>query len=295
MTRQRNTSRRLPHGVGRWLLILAASLGLAFAAPAQSGNPPPMIGTQAPPSATQNQGPNPAPSLGQQNAKGPTLSLNLNGGTIDPEGLGTALEIVLFMTLLSMAPALVMTMTCFTRIVIVLSFLKRAMSMQELPPPLVVTGFAVFMSIFIMKPVATDVYEQAYLPYSQKEIAFTEAADIAGGRMKQFMLRQTRPDDISLVLRLSNTPRPMTPQELTFDVVVPSFILSEIKTAFQMGFVLFLPFVVIDLVIASILVSMGMFTLPPVVISTPLKLLLFVMVDGWNLVVGSLAESFTQS
>jgi flagellar biosynthetic protein FliP len=275
----------------RWVLALLAAVGLAIAVPAQGANPPPTIGTQAP-QAPQPQSPT---SLAQQNAQGPSLSLNLSGGTTEPNSLGTALEIVLFMTLLSMAPAIVMTMTCFTRIIIVLSFLKRAMSMQELPPAMVVTGFAVFMSIFIMKPVATDVYEQAYVPYTQEEIGFEEAAGIAGGRMKQFMLRQTRPDDISLVLRLANRPRPATPQDLSFDVVVPSFILSEIKTAFQMGFVLFLPFVVIDLVIASILVSMGMFTLPPVVISTPLKLLLFVMVDGWNLVVGSLAESFTQT
>jgi flagellar biosynthetic protein FliP len=268
----------------RWSAALGVGLWLLLAAPAVGQGPPPAVGTRAP-----------APSTAAAPASGPSLSLNLSGGTAGPASLGTALEIVLFMTLLSLAPAIVMTMTCFTRIVIVLSFLKRAMSMQELPPPLVVTGFAVFMSVFIMRPVAGDVYEQAYRPYVAGEIGFEEAAEAAGGRMKQFMLRQTRPDDIALILRLAGGNRPRTPDDLSFDVVVPSFILSEVKTAFQMGFVLFLPFVVIDLVIAAILVSMGMFTLPPVVISTPLKLLLFVMVDGWNLVVGSLAESFTQT
>ena len=183
-------------------------------------------------------------------------------------------------------------MTCFTRIVIVLSFLRRAMAMQELPPTTVVTGFALFMTVFIMKPVATDVYDQAYVPYTAGEIDFAVASERAGERMKEFMLRQTRPQDVELIIELSSEPRPDTPQELSFWIAVPAFILSEIKTAFQMGFVLFLPFVVIDLVISSILVSMGMFTLPPVVVSTPLKLLLFVMVDGWNLVVSSLGESF---
>lgn len=240
-------------------------------------------------------GPRPAPSTGPgPNAvgQGPSLTLNLRGGSTKPESLGSALEIVLLMTALSMAPAIVMTMTCFTRVVIVLAFLKRAMSLQEMPPAMVVTGFAVFLSIFIMKPVVKDMHDRAYRPYVEGRIDFREAADRAASRMKRFMMRQTRPDDVHLVLELSKSPRPNTPADVPFEVAVPSFILSEIKTAFQMGFVLFLPFVVIDLVIASILVSMGMFTLPPVVVSTPLKLLLFIMVDGWNLVVGSLAESF---
>ena len=208
------------------------------------------------------------------------------------ESLGSTIEIVLFMTLLSLAPAIIMTMTCFTRIIIVLSFLRRAMSMQDLPPTLVVTGFAVFMSIFIMQPVIHDIKVQAYMPYVEEKIDFETAAGIAGSRMKQFMLVQTRRNDIALIHSLTSKTKLNRPQDAAFTVVVPAFILSEIKTAFQMGFVLFLPFVIIDLVISSILVSMGMFTLPPIVISTPLKLLLFVMVDGWNLVVSSLAASF---
>ena len=225
-------------------------------------------------------------------AGGPSVSLNLSAGGTDPKNLGAALEIVILMTLLSMAPAIVMTMTCFTRIVIVLSFLKRAMSMQELPPATVVTGFALFMTVFIMKPVVSDIHEQAYEPYTAGTMSWDDAVDIATARMNQFMLRQTREEDIGLILELSQEPPPPTPEQTPFHVAVPAFVLSEIKTAFQMGFVLFLPFVVIDLVISAILVSMGMFTLPPIVVSTPLKLLLFILVGGWDLVVTSLAASF---
>ena len=226
--------------------------------------------------------------------QGPSISLQLSAGSTSPKSLGGALEIVLMMTLLSLAPAIVLTMTCFTRIIIVLSFLKRAMSMQDLPPAVVVTGFALFMTVFIMKPVVSDIYDNAYMPYVEKQegVTFLTAAEAASQRLSKFMLRQTRESDLQLMLDISDTKRPNTPADTPFQIVVPAFILSEIKTAFQMGFVLFLPFVIIDLVIASLLVSMGMFTLPPIVVSTPMKLLLFVMVDGWGLVVGSLAQSF---
>jgi flagellar biosynthetic protein FliP len=255
-------------------LLLALGWGLqGAAAQAPLGPPPPPI-----------QDPLPATA-------GPGVTLSLNAGD-GQQNLGSAIEILLLLTVLSMAPAIVMTMTCFTRIVIVLSFLKRAMSMQDLPPATVTTGFALFMTVFVMRPVATDVYEQAWVPYVERRIDWREAASVASKRMNEFMLRQTRDADVALILELSGTPRPATALETPFHVAVPAFVLSEIKTAFQMGFVLFLPFIVIDLVISSILVSMGMFTLPPVVVSTPLKLLLFVLVGGWDLVVVSLAESF---
>ncbi|MFM1871835.1 MAG: hypothetical protein RL398_1257 [Planctomycetota bacterium] len=264
----------------RLLAFFCVALLFAALAPAQdpAGSPLP----QLPPTY----GP-PAPTSGQ----GPGLTLSLRGGD-ERENLGSALEIMLLMTLLAMAPAIVMTMTCFTRIVIVLSFLKRAMSMQDLPPAMITTGFALFMTLFVMKPVVGDIYEQAYLPYVESQMDWREAASIATARMNQFMLAQTREEDVSLILELSRTARPATALETPFHVTVPAFVLSEIKTAFQMGFVLFLPFVVIDLVISAILVSMGMFSLPPVVVSTPLKLLLFILVGGWDLVVVSLAESF---
>lgn len=227
----------------------------------------------------------------QPQGNGPGVTLQINAGD-GKQQLGTALEIALLMTVLTMAPALVMTMTCFTRIVVVLSFLKRAMSMQDLPPATITTGFALFMTIFVMRPVVSDIYDQAYVPYVEDRMGWQQAADIAGKRMNKFMLAQTREEDVALILELSRTPRPATAMDTPFHVAVPAFVLSEIKTAFQMGFVLFLPFVVIDLVISSILVSMGMFSLPPVVVSTPLKLLLFILVGGWDLVVSSLAQSF---
>ncbi|MCA8951819.1 MAG: flagellar type III secretion system pore protein FliP [Planctomycetes bacterium] len=263
---------------------LLALLLAMFVAAAPSAAQDPFVGPPAPnaPAVT------PAPA---SNGPAPGFNLSFTAGD-DRQSLGSAIEIMLLMTVLAMAPAIVMTMTSFTRIVVVLSFLKRAMSMQDLPPTLVTTGFAVFMTIFIMKPVVSDIYDQAYQPYVDHQIEWREAAERATLRMNQFMLAQTREDDVALILELSRTPRPQTALETPFHITVPAFVLSEVKTAFQMGFVLFLPFVVIDLVISSILVSMGMFTLPPIVVSTPLKLLLFILVGGWDLVVASLAQSF---
>ena len=262
------------------IVMLTIAAPLRAQDPTGSGQKAPTTTTTATPDADA--------SSADQGA-GVTLQINSGNGK---QKLGTALEIVLLMTLLAMAPALIMTMTCFTRIVVVLSFLKRAMSMQDLPPAMITTGFALFMTIFIMKPVVSDIYDNAYVPYTEYKIAWQEAAGIASYRMNRFMLAQTREADVALILELSRTPAPATALETPFHITVPAFVLSEIKTAFQMGFVLFLPFVVIDLVISSILVSMGMFSLPPVVISTPLKLLLFILVGGWDLVVMSLAESF---
>jgi flagellar biosynthesis protein FliP len=280
-------------------LVLAWCAAPAIAQePNATATPPPLTGPAAGPGSTPGTVAPPAIGAGTLRAQdpvpaapGPGLTLSLNAGN-GKQTLGTALEIALLMTLLAMAPAIVMTMTCFTRIVVVLSFLKRAMSMQDLPPAMITTGFALFMTIFVMKPVVTDVYDQAYEPYVAGRIDWKEAAGIAQKRMNQFLLAQTREEDVALILELSRTPRPAVALDTPFHVAVPAFVLSEIKTAFQMGFVLFLPFVVIDLVISSILVSMGMFSLPPVVVSTPLKLLLFILVGGWDLVVSSLAQSF---
>lgn len=264
--------------MNRLLCLLLAVLTLLAPIAAQDPNDP--IGPPAPANSSNAAAP-----------QGPGITLAVRGGD-GRENLSSALEIALLMTLLAMAPAIVMTMTCFTRIVIVLSFLKRAMSMQDLPPAMITTGFALFMTVFVMRPVVSDIYDKAYLPYVEHRMDWREAAEIATQRMNKFMLSQTREEDVALILELSRTPRPATALDTPFHVAVPAFVLSEIKTAFQMGFVLFLPFVVIDLVISSILVSMGMFSLPPVVVSTPLKLLLFILVGGWDLVVVSLAQSF---
>jgi flagellar biosynthetic protein FliP len=276
---------------GRCLALLAALLVAFPGALLAQQDPTAVPGSDPAPTQTTTDVAGAATNAPQSPATAPGISLSINSGD-GKQKLGTALEIVLLMTLLAMAPALVMTMTCFTRIVVVLSFLKRAMSMQDLPPAMITTGFALFMTIFIMKPVVSDVYESAYVPYVEDRIDWREAAGIATARMNRFMLSQTREEDVALILELSREPAPETALATPFHVTVPAFVLSEIKTAFQMGFVLFLPFVVIDLVISSILVSMGMFSLPPVVVSTPLKLLLFILVGGWDLVVVSLAESF---
>lgn len=241
-----------------------------------------------------------APGSGAPQPLGPPLpaapgfTLSIGSGNLAPERIDGAIEVVLFLTLLALLPALLTTMTCFTRIVVVLGFLRRAIAIQELPPATVVTGFAVFLSLFVMMPVIDDIRVDAYEPYVAEQIDLGTALDRAGGRMNRFMLAQTREADLELVLSLADAPRPATPADVPFHVAVPAFVLSEIKTAFQMGFVLFLPFLVIDLVVSSILISMGMFTLPPIVVSTPLKVLLFVLVDGWNLVVVSLTQSFAE-
>ena len=273
----------LTHTLRSLLIVL-----LTITAPLRAQSPTGAQGQGDPLPAIEVQDPGAPTSPSRQ---GPGISLQLNTGEGEQK-LGTALEIVLLMTLLAMAPALVMTMTCFTRIVVVLSFLKRAMSMQDLPPAMITTGFALFMTVFIMKPVVTDIYDNAYTPYVEEQISWQDAAGVATDRLNRFMLAQTREADVALILDLAREPQPETALETPFHITVPAFVLSEIKTAFQMGFVLFLPFVVIDLVISSILVSMGMFSLPPLVISTPLKLLLFILVGGWDLVVMSLAQSF---
>lgn len=222
----------------------------------------------------------------------PGIQVNLQTGDTGPQKLSTGVELALFITLLTMAPAIVLSLTSFTRIVIVLSFMKRAMSVQELPPALIVTGFAFFLSLFIMKPTLDRLYTEAWVPYNAEQISLSQAADVADDVMSEFLSKQTRPSDLALMYDVAQQPYPKSIDDVPFHLLVPAFVLSEIKTAFQMGFVLFLPFLVIDLVISSVLISMGMFTLPPIVISTPFKVLLFILVDGWNLVIRSAVQSF---
>lgn len=213
--------------------------------------------------------------------------------------LSSAVEIGLVLTILTIIPALVISLTCFTRIVIVLSFVRRALAIQELPPDPVLIGLALFLTTFVMGPVFLDVYDEAYVPYKSGEMAFEEAGTTAWGEIRGFLLENTREAELDLFVQMADIEPPeeapdarLTADDLPFRVVIPAFVLSELKTAFQMGFLLFLPFLVIDLVIASVLISMGMFMLPPAMISTPFKILLFVLVDGWRLVCESLVTSF---
>lgn len=222
---------------------------------------------------------------------GARLSLEV-GGPRSTEGLAPALQVALLLTLLSLAPALILTLTSFTRIVVVLSLLRHAVGVPQLPPNQVVVGLALFLTAFVMAPVAREIHSAAVEPYLARRISETEALQRATEPLRAFMLRQTRDADLALMARLARLPERPSVASLPFHVIVPAYTISELRTAFQLGFLLFLPFLVIDLVVASVLMSMGMFMLPPVMVSLPLKLLLFVLADGWHLVVRALVAGF---
>ena len=209
------------------------------------------------------------------------------------------LEIIILLTLIALAPSMLIMMTCFTRIVIVLGFLRTAMQTQSTPPNMVITGMALFLTFFIMAPVFSEINEVAYQPYVSEELTTEEALDAASVPLKKFMLKQTSRDDLQFFLDLSKTEEPeggytdeYLQNDLSLTVIVPSFMISELKRAFQMGFLIFLPFLVIDLVVGSTLMSMGMMMLPPAMISMPFKILVFVLADGWNLLIGSVVASY---
>ena len=202
------------------------------------------------------------------------------------------IQTLLALTSLTFLPAVLLMMTGFTRIVIVLSLLRHALGTQTAPPNQVVVGLSLFLTMFVMSPTLDRVYTEAYLPYSTNQLPFNDALKRAEAPVKAFMLKQAREPDLALFAKLAKRPLAEKPDELPFTVVVPAFVTSELKTAFQIGFMIFIPFLVIDMVIASVLMSMGMMMLSPVMISLPFKLILFVLVDGWNLLIGSLIASF---
>lgn len=202
------------------------------------------------------------------------------------------IETFLIISFLSFIPAVLIMVTSFTRIVVVLSFLRHAFGGQSIPPNPVIIGLALFLTFFVMSPTIDVINKNAVTPYIEDELSFGEAIDEAVPPLKKFMLKQTREKDIALFVGLSRKPAPATPEDVTMDVLIPAFAISELKTSFEIGFLLFLPFLIVDMVIASILLSMGMMMLPPVMISLPFKLLLFVLVDGWNLVIGSVMRTF---
>ncbi|MBI5408350.1 MAG: flagellar type III secretion system pore protein FliP [Nitrospirae bacterium] len=201
-------------------------------------------------------------------------------------------QVFLLISFLSFLPAVLIMFTSFTRIVVVLSFLRHAFGGQTIPPNPVIIGLSLFLTFYIMSPTINVVTEKAVKPYLAEELDLGEAIEQATPPLREFMLKQTRQKDIALFVNLSKQPPPQTPQDLSMSVLVPAFAISELKTSFEIGFLLFLPFMIIDMVIASILLSMGMMMLPPVMISMPFKLLLFVLVDGWNLIIGSMVRSF---
>ncbi|MBH9575889.1 flagellar type III secretion system pore protein FliP [Inhella proteolytica] len=202
------------------------------------------------------------------------------------------IQTLLFFTALGFLPAVILMMTGFTRIAIVLSLMRQALGTQSAPPNQVIIGLSLFLTFFVMSPTLDRVYNEAWLPYSTGQIAFPEALDKAQAPMRGFMLKQTRQSDLALFSRLGKVDPSIKPEQVPFSVLVPAFVTSELKTAFQIGFLIFIPFLVIDMIVASVLMSLGMMMLSPVLVALPFKLMLFVLADGWNLLIGSLAASF---
>ncbi len=202
------------------------------------------------------------------------------------------IEALLLLTSLTFLPAILLMMTAFTRIVIVLSLLRQAMGTMSAPPNQVIVGLSLFLTFFVMAPVFDKIQETAWKPYSENQISLVEAADRGAQPLKAYMLKQTRQEDLALFVRLAKVPPLNSPEETPLKVVVPAYIISELKTAFQIGFIVFIPFLVIDMVVASVLMSMGMMMLSPVLVSLPFKIMLFVLADGWSLLIASLVQTF---
>ncbi|GGC03690.1 flagellar biosynthetic protein FliP [Oxalicibacterium flavum] len=203
-----------------------------------------------------------------------------------------SLQTLILLTSLSFLPAVLLMMTSFTRIVIVLSLLRQALGTQGAPPNQVLIGLALFLTLFVMSPVLDRIYTEAYQPFSENRMQMQEALERGAVPLKEFMIRQTRETDLALYVKLSNTPELQGPEDVPLRVLVPAFITSELKTAFQISFAIFIPFLIIDMVVASVLMSMGMMMVSPAIVALPFKLMLFVLVDGWQLLIGSLAQSF---
>ena len=220
----------------------------------------------------------------------PSIQLGMDD-VEDPEKVSSALQILFLLTILTLAPSILILTTSFARIIIVLSFLRQAMGTQQTPPTQILIGLGLFLTLFVMGPTWTEINDKALQPYLNEEISQTDALKQAEMPLKTFMLRQTREKDLSLFVDISGE-KPTSNEEIDIRSLIPAFIISELKTAFQIGFLIYIPFLILDMVVASILLSMGMMMLPPVLISLPFKLMLFVMVDGWYLTVGSLMRSF---
>jgi flagellar biosynthesis protein FliP len=221
----------------------------------------------------------------------PTIDLSINAPE-KPTQLVQTLNIVILLTLLVLAPSLVLVMTSFTRLVVVFSFLRQALGTQQMPPTQLLVSLALVLTFFIMEPVGKSAYDNGIKPYMEETIGYEEAFDKAMAPFKDFMIRNTREKDLALFLRIRGQENFKSAADITLPILIPAFMISELKTAFEIGFLLYLPFLVIDMVVSSVLMAMGMMMLPPVMISMPFKLILFILVDGWNLIVMQLVESF---
>lgn len=221
----------------------------------------------------------------------PTFSISL-GGSDNPEDWFTGLKVIAVLTVLALAPSMLVMMTSFTRILIVFAFLRQALGTQQAPPNQILTGLALFMTVFIMMPVWQKIDATALTPYLNEKISQSTAMERAAKPLRTFMLKQTREDDLLLFLHAAKQDKPASADETPLHILIPAFVISELRTAFEIGFLIYIPFVVLDMVVASVLMSMGMLMLPPVMISLPLKIILFVLVDGWHLITASLLQSF---
>jgi flagellar biosynthetic protein FliP len=221
----------------------------------------------------------------------PTITIGFEN-TQSPEQFSTILQVLILLTVLSIAPAILLMLTSFTRLVVVFSILRHAIGTQQTPPNQVLISLALFLTMFIMAPTFQAVYEDALVPYFNKKIDEKELFERAVKPFKEFMFKNTREKDLALFIKLRKEERPRTPEDVSIFTLIPAFMISELKTAFQIGFLLYIPFLIIDVIVSSVLISMGILMLPPMMISLPIKLLLFVLVDGWNLLVVSLVKSF---
>ncbi len=210
----------------------------------------------------------------------------------EPADLVSSLNVLLVLTLLVLAPSLILVMTSFLRLIVVFSFLRQALGTQQMPPTQILVSLAMILTFFIMEPVGQHAYDSAIKPYVDKKISYTEAFERGVAPFKEFMIKNTREKDLALFLRIRKMQNPKTYKDIPLSIATPAFMISELKSAFEIGFLLYLPFLVIDMVVSSVLMSMGMMMLPPVMISMPFKLLIFVLVDGWNLLIGNLIASF---
>ena len=228
----------------------------------------------------------------------PGISISDNGITInstdDPQEISSSIKLLILLTVLSLLPSILIMMTSFTRIMIILSFLRNSMGTQQIPPNQVVIGLALFLTFFVMTPVMTDINENALQPFTENQITIEQAIDHSEDSIKNFMLKYTRDKDLALFAGIAKVEAPENLTDLPLTVVTPAYMISELNTAFRMGFMLYIPFIVIDMVVASVLMSMGMMMLPPVMISMPFKILLFLLVDGWNLLTETIIKSFVR-
>ncbi len=221
----------------------------------------------------------------------PTLNMGFTS-THDPNEVVNVLKIIMLLTVLTLAPAILIMMTSFTRIVIVLAFLRQALGTQQMPPNQLLVGLSLFLTFFIMAPALNEINVNALQPYMKGTMAQEDAADAAMRPLRKFMFNQTRDTDLQLFIKLGRIQAPRTRQDVPSLVLIPAFVISELKTSFEIGFVIYLPFLIIDMVVASVLMAMGMMMVPPIIVSLPFKIMLFVLVDGWALVVGSIVKSF---